>query len=268
MKIIDWFKKVFVKSSFIASFRHLDSFLLMLIIFFNLCFFATVQIANVTFEKLTSNLNLEMLEAQYQTILAGTLSEMPVPETTAFLQIFNQKMIALFLYLFLFIILFIVFWSFFEGLIQTKMYGKKINKKTMLKFFVLNLCAFPLFFLLLLLFGTIIKTEFLSYVVLFFLLPLFTYFLILSYYLLFKHDVLWKSIARAFIIGTKKFYRFVIPLALIHIIMVVILVPFSLLLKTIPNMEVLLLGLPIVIVWAWARLYFKRIVDKVDDAVK
>lgn len=260
-------KQIFENSLFINSVKNIQLRLLFMITFLSMCFFATMQGLTFVFSKLMQGLGLQ--ELMVQSDLLQSFSSVSEETYTEFIRILNQKVVASFVYIIFFAVFSVIIWSIFEGIILTKLYNKKHYVKMMLKFFFLNIPAFFLFILLQLLFLEI-PMEMLSVWLTRIFTFLISYFLVIASFLLFKHENLKKSILGAFKIGTLKLYRFLIPLGLIILIFFVVLFLTAVLANFIPNPIFIFILVFVVfnIVWAWARLYFKRIVDKVDDAVK
>lgn len=157
----------------------------------------------------------------------------------------------------LFLLLMVINWSIFKGLIWSVVADKKFNFGFFKKFLLLNLIWLSSWFLLIFLFAIITKPTTAPIFMTIFLVAAF-YFTNILYPLFLRENKIGK-IKEAFKLGIKKIRYFIVPYAIIGILLYVVSKGYSLIALSVDLNPNVFLGI-LLIFAAWMRYYFVEIV--------
>lgn len=247
---------------FLDSFKLKKNFLY--IILYDLLFFI-IAILFVKFfggiiGKMSSNVDLSIVE---RVLISPSPAQTEILKATVnnVKMVIFGAMIAFTLYL----IIIIFIWSLSRGLIYTTLLNKKFDKKFYWKFLLLNLLFYIPLLILLFAFIYVIKELPQAIYALFLILLIAVYFLALSYISFVKIGKVFKAVGNALEFGFTKIHKMIIPLILIIIIFVIMSLITANIIKILSFAIQPYVSLLIFIIYlAWARIYFVKVVEKID----
>jgi len=245
-------KSSFIKQNydiFINSFKKINLKFFLILAFDILFYFILMQ---------TGNFFLKIIEKKAANVdLAQNLLGLDQQAASGLLTSLRGFFFFLIISAILFLVLVAINWSVFKGLIWTATANKKFNFKFFKKFLLLNLIWLPSWFLLIFLFAVIINPE-TSPIFMMIILGMAFYFTNILYPLFLKENKL-RKIKEAFKLGIKKIHYFIVPYAIIGILLYAISKGYSLIVLSVNLNPNVFFGILLIFI-AWLRYYFVEIV--------
>jgi hypothetical protein len=238
---------------FLASFRKID-IRIFLIVFFDLVFYFLVPLIIAgTFNVLQKRaMAIKLPQTLLQ--LGAENAEKVVAELRAFLFLLVAMLV-------LMVVVIILDWTIFKGLAWCLTLKKKLNLRFFLRFFLLNLLWLGLFAALVVLFAIIFKESIVPiHIILLGLLWM--YFTNIMYVFFVKKESV-KSIKKAFKVAFTKAHCFILPYAVLAVLLLAIVFIANLLASLPYAVGLAITTLLMLLYLAWARFYIVEVVESI-----
>ena len=205
-------------STYLHSFKKLKSFDALMIILYDIGFFALL----IGFLYLYSYL-LGLISSPFSSVNLTSLAQQSVDQLSVYRSALLNVAIFMFLLSFAFFLVSVLLWSVSRGLIWTRLLGKKYDLKYLWKSYLLNLIWivlwFAAFFVIVLVFyksaAENMTISFILGIITLVVAIIMIYFTYLLYYA-FTHELkIFSSIRDAFKKGVLKFTKLVLPVGLV-----------------------------------------------------
>ena len=265
MKLSKFSNKV-KKSTFICSFKSIDSRLINALLWDIAWLLVILGILALTTSMLKDNLSNVPALAPELSKLVGEVSFEEPPSTTEMIWI-SSVLIKAALTAAAAVISMIAVSAFLRSLVWSKILTKRIDKGYLKRFFLLKIVWIISWLLLAVLFAVILKPDASRWII-GIMAAVYLHLTVVLHSLFEKKKAVFAMIKKAFAIGIKKFHLFIIPYILaIAVLCIISLIVYPIILLQIDRIALITISIILFLVFtAWLRLYVVMTVEKIEKS--